>query len=62
MINNLPTPYQIITDSITVIILGFYGILMIWEGLFPARKLPEIKYWKFKGLIAFIIFFLLIYQ
>ena len=59
ILNTLPTPLELILDPISLIVLGMYGILMIWEALAPARKLPSIKYWKLKGIIAFIIFFYL---
>ncbi len=59
ILNTLPTPLELVLDPISLIVLGMYGTLMIWEALAPARKLPSIKYWKLKGIIAFIIFFYL---
>jgi sterol desaturase/sphingolipid hydroxylase (fatty acid hydroxylase superfamily) len=53
----MPTPLDILLDPISLIIISMYGILMLWEALFPGRQLPEIKYWKLKGLLAFAIFF-----
>ncbi|WP_276374843.1 sterol desaturase family protein [Chryseolinea sp. H1M3-3] len=53
----MPTPLDILLDPISIIIISMYGILMLWEALFPGRQLPEIKYWKLKGLLAFAIFF-----
>ncbi|MEO1033412.1 MAG: sterol desaturase family protein [Bacteroidota bacterium] len=59
IINNLPSPLEIILDPISSIIMAMYGALMFWEALFPAKKLPHVKNWKLKGITAFIIFFFL---
>lgn len=56
---NLPTPLQILQDPGSLIVLGMYGGLMLWEALFPARKLPMVKNWKLRGMIAFTFFFFL---
>lgn len=55
----MPTPIEILMDPLSLIIIAMYGGLMIWEAVFPARKLPLVKYWKLKGLAAFAVFFLL---
>lgn len=55
----MPTPLEILLDPVSLIVIAIYAALMIWEGLFPAKKLPEVKFWKLKGLIAFAIFFYL---
>ena len=55
----MPTPLEILTDPISLIILCIYVALMLWEGIFPGRKLPVVKYWRLKGLIAFTFFFFL---
>jgi sterol desaturase/sphingolipid hydroxylase (fatty acid hydroxylase superfamily) len=36
-----------------------YGALMLWEAFFPGRQLPEIKFWKVRGIGAFVTYFLL---
>ena len=36
-----------------------YALVIIWEALFPAKKLPKVKYWKLKGLTFFAIYFYL---
>jgi sterol desaturase/sphingolipid hydroxylase (fatty acid hydroxylase superfamily) len=56
---NLPTPLQIILDPASIIIISIFFILMIAEELFPGRTLPKIKFWKLKGISAFIIYFFL---
>ncbi len=55
----LPTPFELIFDPISYIIFAMYGGLMLWESLLPARKLPHIKFWKLRGLLAFVLFFFL---
>ena len=46
-------------DPVSLSVLAIYGVLMIWEALFPARQLPKIKFWKIRGLTAFAFFFYL---
>jgi sterol desaturase/sphingolipid hydroxylase (fatty acid hydroxylase superfamily) len=55
----LPTPLEIVMDPVSLIVLGIFGSLMLWEAFFPARPLPHVKYWKLKGLLAFAFYFLL---
>ncbi len=55
----LPTPLDLIFHPISYIVFAIYGVLMIWEALFPARTLPKIKFWKLKGILAFAFFFFL---
>ncbi|WP_298546465.1 sterol desaturase family protein [uncultured Aquimarina sp.] len=56
---NLPSISAIVLDPISLVIIGMYIALMIWEAIAPARQLPKVKYWKAKGLISFAVFFLL---
>ena len=55
----MPSPIELLLDPITLAILGMYAFLMIWEAVFPARKLPVVKGWKLRGLSAFALFFFL---
>jgi sterol desaturase/sphingolipid hydroxylase (fatty acid hydroxylase superfamily) len=57
--SNLPTPFQIVSDPVSMIIIGIFLCLLIAEALFPGRPLPKIPYWKLKGICAFIVFFFL---
>lgn len=59
LFKTLPTPLEIIVDPVSFIILGLYALLILWEAISPARQLPKVKYWKLKGMIAFIVFFFL---
>ncbi len=53
----MPTPFELLLDPVTLIILGIYAALMLWEALFPARSLPHVRGWKVRGLLAFVVFF-----
>ena len=53
------TPWEILTDPVSIAVLAMYALLMIWEGVFPAQKLPQVKYWKLRGMAAFAFFFFL---
>lgn len=54
---NLPTPMQILSDPVSIIIMIIFFAFMIGEELFPGRPLPDIKFWKIKGITAFIVYF-----
>lgn len=55
----MPTPIEILLDPVSLIVIAMYGVLMFWEAVFPGRKLPKVKGWKFRGLVAFVIYFFL---
>ncbi len=57
LISGLPSPLEILLDPLSLIILGIYSLLILWEAYAPARPLPFVKYWKIKGLTFFILFF-----
>lgn len=59
IIASLPTPIELVKDPISLIVFGMYGGLMVWEGLFPARQLPRISWWKLRGITAFMVYFFL---
>lgn len=59
LFENLPGPLDLLLDPVSLIVFGIYVALMLWEAIFPARKLPRIKYWKLKGMISFAVFFFL---
>jgi len=59
MITTLPTPLEILLDPVSLTIIALYTGLMIWEAVAPAKKLPEIRGWKFRGLASFAVFFYL---
>src|ERR1700704_4559002 len=53
----MPTPLQILLDPISLTVLGLYGVLIVLEALFPARRLPSVKGWKTRALIVFVLYF-----
>jgi len=59
ILNQLPGPLDLLLDPVSLVVFGIYGTLMLWEALFPGRPLPYVKYWKQKGLLAFMAFFFL---
>jgi sterol desaturase/sphingolipid hydroxylase (fatty acid hydroxylase superfamily) len=58
-LSNLPNPFQLLLDPASIIVICIFLFLMIAEELFPGRPLPKIKYWRVKGIFAFIIYFYL---
>jgi sterol desaturase/sphingolipid hydroxylase (fatty acid hydroxylase superfamily) len=56
---NLPNPIEILMDPASIIVISIFLVLMIAEELVPGRPLPKIKYWKIKGVIAFVFYFFL---
>lgn len=57
IINQLPTPLELLLDPLSLYILASFAILILWEELFPARPLPKVKFWRIKGLLFFFVFF-----
>lgn len=55
----MPNPIEMLLDPVNLTILGFYACVFVWETLFPGRPLPKIPYWNLRGLVAFVVFFLL---
>lgn len=55
----MPTPLEILADPVSLALMGMYILLIVWEAIFPARKLPPIRFWKIKGIVAFFLFFFL---
>jgi sterol desaturase/sphingolipid hydroxylase (fatty acid hydroxylase superfamily) len=56
---NSPSPLDVLLDPLMHYIAIMYVVLMLWEALFPARKLADINYWKIKGIAVCIFYFLL---
>lgn len=55
----LPTPWQILSDPVSIVVISIFLFLMIAEEVFPGRKLPFVRYWRIKGIIAFVVYFFL---
>jgi len=57
LLSELPTPLEILLDPLSLYVLATYVLLILWEEIFPARKLPTVKFWRLKGLTFFFLFF-----
>lgn len=55
----MPTPIELLLDPVSLIVLGIYATLMVWEAVAPARTLPPVANWRVRGLAAFGVFFYL---
>ncbi len=55
----MPSPLEILLDPISLIIIGLYGFLYLWETLFPGRQLPKVRFWHLRGISMFFFFFYL---
>jgi sterol desaturase/sphingolipid hydroxylase (fatty acid hydroxylase superfamily) len=53
----MPSPIEILLDPVSLFLLAIYFTLMLWEALFPGRELPKVRYWKLRGILAFLIYF-----
>lgn len=56
-ISQLPTPWQILIDPASIIVISIFLVLVIIEAVIPAQRLPTIKFWRMKGITAFFIYF-----
>jgi len=52
----MPTPLELLLDPLTLSVIGIFAALASWEALFPARRLPRVRGWRTKGLLAFAAF------
>jgi sterol desaturase/sphingolipid hydroxylase (fatty acid hydroxylase superfamily) len=55
----MPTPFDLLRDPISLAVFGIYAILIVWEAIAPAKRLPNAPMWRTRGLIAFGVYFLL---
>ncbi len=55
----MPTPFEILIDPVSLVIIAIYFCLMLIESVIPARQLPTIKGWKLRALISFLLYFYL---
>ena len=55
----MPSPLDLLLDPISLTVFAIYGALILWEALAPARALPRVRYWRWLGLAAFGVYFLL---
>lgn len=53
----LPSPIQILMDPASIIVISIFLALVLVEAVIPGRRLPTVKYWRLKGMTAFVINF-----
>ncbi len=55
----MPTLIDLLLDPFTITLFLLYGGMILWETLAPARILPQVPGWRARGLVSFLLFFLL---
>lgn len=55
----MPTPLELLLDPIAIAVFTLYAGLMCWEAAAPARVLPDISGWKWRGTAVFVVYFFL---
>lgn len=55
----MPSPIDVLADPITLATLGLFALLLAWELVRPARRLPEVPFWWARGLLGFVCYFAL---
>ena len=55
----MPTPIELLTHPISLVVFAMYGALMLWEAVAPGRDLPRVPGWRIKGITYFVLFFFL---
>ncbi len=50
---------QILLDPASIIVILIFFVLMVFSELFPGRPMAHIRFWKMKGIVAFILYFFL---
>ncbi|HKA44770.1 MAG TPA: sterol desaturase family protein [Burkholderiales bacterium] len=53
----MPTPIDLLLDPVSFAVLALYGALMAWEAVAPARVLPAVTGWRWRGVGAFVVYF-----
>ncbi|WP_304343298.1 sterol desaturase family protein [Chryseobacterium koreense] len=57
--SQLPNPWEVAKDPASIVVISIFLILMIAEEIVPGRKLPHVKFWRLKGIAAFVAYFFL---
>src|SRR5262245_61664973 len=55
----MPTPIQLLLDPMTLSTIGVYLLLVLWEALFPARKLPAVRGWRIRAPFVFLAYLMI---
>jgi len=55
----MPTPFEILIDPVSIIVLVIFGMMLLMEAIFPGRKLPKVMGWYPRAFAVFITYFYL---
>lgn len=55
----MPTPIEILTDPVSIIILAMLGLLILWEVIRPGRQQEKAKGWHLRAIVMFVVYFYL---
>ncbi|MDQ2702057.1 MAG: sterol desaturase family protein [Pseudomonadota bacterium] len=55
----MPTPMELLLHPISLVVFAIFAALMLAESLFPARRLPRVRFWRLAGIVSFLAFFFL---
>lgn len=55
----MPNVLQLLLDPASLVVFALYAGLILWEAIAPARPLPRVPGWRWRGLAAFAAYFLL---
>lgn len=57
--SEFPGLWDVFVHPVSLIVIGMYVVLMVWETLFPAKKLPFQPLWILRGVFMLALFFVL---
>jgi sterol desaturase/sphingolipid hydroxylase (fatty acid hydroxylase superfamily) len=50
---DMPSPLELLLDPLTLSVIAIFSGLALWEAVFPARRLPRVRLWRTRGVLAF---------
>ena len=54
----MPTPFDLLRDPATQVLLAMFAGLLLWEFAAPGRPLPHVPGWTVRALASFVVYFL----
>ncbi|MFY0644134.1 MAG: sterol desaturase family protein [Bacteroidia bacterium] len=55
----MPNLFQLFTDPISLLFIGIYLLLIAAERFFNSRRLTHIPFWWLKGMLSFLVYFII---
>jgi sterol desaturase/sphingolipid hydroxylase (fatty acid hydroxylase superfamily) len=55
----MPSLFDLLVDPASLGVFALYAGLLAWEKLRPARALPRVPYWEWRGVAALALYFLI---